>query len=242
MTYCFGRLPITVLLALCLLGSQVQAQDKPTQTRILSVLGVGKVEAKPDYARLVVNVITRSSRLAESAGAHQRRAGQALAVINSLKQDQVEIRRSSFRVSQELAPRSPQSPDKQPETQYVALTSFILEVLTVDNLNKAISTLADAGLFEIGDVTYHVRDDSQALNEARRAAVLNAKLQATALADAAGLALKEIVEIRGAEIPANPASRFSGGSAMGGYQVQVVPPATLDFSASVEMRWRIEPR
>ncbi|GGC57876.1 hypothetical protein GCM10010994_16080 [Chelatococcus reniformis] len=81
------------------------------------------------------------------------------------------------------------------------------------------------------------------LNEARRAAVIDAREQADVYADAAGLRLVEITDIA----DGNARPPISGEADLpvaheGVRTLAILPPATLRFDASVQMRWRIAPR
>jgi uncharacterized protein YggE len=101
-----------------------------------------------------------------------------------------------------------------------------------------VSQLAASGLFRINSVSFHVERERQALNDARREAMRDAREQAEVYADAGRFRLIGIsaitdgeaapTEIGQADLPPN-------------WTVQIIPPAVVTFSASVNVTWRIAP-
>lgn len=81
--------------------------------------------------------------------------------------------------------------------------------------------------------------DRRALNEARRAAVLDAREQARIYAEAADLTLVEITEITDGD--ALPPDGFADMPFSLRF-VEIIPPASADFTASVTIRRRITSR
>ncbi|HEX8664132.1 MAG TPA: SIMPL domain-containing protein [Beijerinckiaceae bacterium] len=204
----------------------------------MSVRGVGRIEAKPDYARLSVQVVTVADTLEEAAKAHQERATRALDVLQQMKADGVEIERSSFTLNQDRPPQLPNQTQPPHPPKFRASTSFTLRFRRLDRLNQLVTRLADTGVLEVRSIAYGVDQERQALNNARRAAVADAREQAELYAEAAKVRLVEIVEIDNGE--ANPAdgqadlpmARF----------VQVIPPSVVTFNSSVTITWRIRSR
>ncbi len=130
------------------------------------------------------------------------------------------------------------APPTRSETPFTALTSVTLRTDSIDRLNDIASRLAAPGLFEIGRITFSVNAGRTALNEARRAAVLDAREQARIYAEAADLKLVEIVSITDGE--ARPPDGYAD-MPMPRF-VQIIPPAKVDFEAAVTITWRIAPR
>src|SRR3712207_6650721 len=99
-------LPLVILfLAATVAASSGVAQEKSGNRQpVLSVRGVGKIEAKPDYARLSVQAVTIADTLEEAAKAHQERATRAFDILQQMKADSVEIERSSFTLNQDRPP------------------------------------------------------------------------------------------------------------------------------------------
>src|SRR5262249_45835902 len=116
---------------------------------------------------------------------------------------------------------------------------FYLKIEVLDSLNGLVTKLAASGLFEVISIHFGVEHERAALNEARRRAMADARDQAAVYADAADVQLLAIAAITDGE-----AVRALGAGAVSQAPrfVQVLPPATVAFTSSVQVTWRIGPR
>ncbi|NIX77193.1 SIMPL domain-containing protein [Microvirga terricola] len=248
----FASRLFAALFGLCV-ALPASAAEATVQGRdpVITVLGKGTYEIKPDLARFNV-VLTTEEKAIDAAGkAHEVRATQALALLQGLKASGVEIEKSSFRIDekrvQQALTETQIRQGRRPETVvagYVAKSVFSLKTAALDNLNTLVSKLAESGLFEIDSVRFHVVQDRAALNQARRLAMLDAREQARAYVEPVDLELGSIVAITDGEAAPLmgeadlPARRAPSGS----YSLQILPPATVSFIATVNVTWRITPR
>jgi len=245
-----------IALAVSALVSPALAQSSSQDARrdpLMTVLGKGRHEVKPDVAWISVSVSTEGKTLESVGNPHQERATRALKSLQDLQSLSVEIEKSNFKVDerrvQRPIPPIQQGPGQRYEDViegYTATTTFSLKASSLDKLNEVVTKLADTNLFQIQSVKFQVNQERAALNQARRAAMMDAKEQALAYAEPVELELKEIVSITDgeAEAPSGyadlPAKRAQPVNSS--YTVQIVPPATLEFTASVNVTWRIAPR
>lgn len=231
------------LLVLLGLTLPAAAQQQPAERRgaVLSVRGEGRAEAKPDFAVFDVTVSTSSRSLDEAAAAHRERATRALTLLQGLSADGISIERSTFHLDQDRPPPPVPGlrPDTRPPAPFTAQTIFSLKATAIGGLNAIVSRLAASGLFEVRSVRFKVDEERAALNRARRAAMTDAKEQAQAYADAGDLRLVEIVEVTDGQ--AAPAPDGQADLPLPRH-VQIIPPATVAFDASVTVTWRIAPR
>lgn len=242
-----------IILAASAWMTSASSQTAPQEARrdpLMTVLGKGRYEVKPDLARAAVTVTTEGKTLESVGNPHQERATRASKALQELRVLGLEVEKSSFRVDERRVQR-PVPPMQQPQRYetvvegYTATTTFSLKSSAMDKLNEVITKLADTNLFQIQSVRFQASQERAALNQARRAAMLDAKEQALAYAEPVELELKEIVAITDgeAETPDGyadlPARRAPPA---GSSTVQIVPPATLEFTASVNVTWRIAPR
>lgn len=150
------------------------------------------------------------------------------------------VETSVFRLNRESEPyHTADNPNpKPPDQPFTAITEMTLTVPSVGTVDEAVNRLAASGVVEVRKITDAVASERQALNEARRAAVLDAREQARIYAEAAELKLVEITEITDGE-----ASPPDGYADMPRSRVaRIIPPAVVTFSAAVTIRWRIAPR
>jgi len=236
-------LSLLLLTSLVLPASAQQPPADPRAVAVLAVKGEGRVEVKPDYAHFLATVSTKGRSLAEAATAHEERATRALSMLQGLKGAGVDLNSTSFRLNQDPiqpVPRQPSPTEKPQEPQFTAVTNFDLRVRPISALNGIITKLASSGLFEVRSVSFEVEQEHTALNQARRAAVRDARDQAEAYADAGGVQLMEVIEI--ADGNAVPAGAVEYADIARPRYVQIIPPATVAFTASVKVVWRIAPR
>ncbi len=231
---------LSLLLFFCLALPAAAQQPEPRAGATLAVKGEGRVEVKPDYAQFYVAVSTRGKTLAEAAAAHENRATRALAALRELKEGGVDILTTSFRINQDHSAMGRPPTEKPPEPQFIAVTNFDVRVKPIEALNRIITKLSSSGLFEVRNVFFRVDQERNALNQARRVAVQDARDQAEAYADAGGVRLMDILEIADGE--AIPVQATGEADLAVARYVQIIPPATITFTASVKIVWRIAPR
>ncbi len=245
--------PVAVFLVGFSLVTPVFAQPASVEGRrepVLTVLGKGRYEARPDLARFSVTVLTEGRTLEETAKAHEPRATRALTALQDLKSKGIVIEKSSFKLDERRVQR-PVTPAAaaqgvKPETVvagYSARTTFSAKATSLSELNQIITAIAETGLLEIDALRFQVLEERSALNQARRAAMLDAQEQAKAYSEPVDLELGHIIAITDGE--AEPITGYADLPARrltGAYSVQIVPPSTVEFTASVNVTWRIAPR
>jgi uncharacterized protein YggE len=234
-------------------ASPTLGQTAPQEERrepLLTVLGSGSYEVKPDLALFQAVVSTSGKTLDAATTPHQERATRALKALQDLQADGLEIEESSFSVDQRrgLRPIPPIQPGPLQKTEsfiegYTATTHFDLKIGSMEKVNQIVTKIAASNLFQIERIRFGVVQERAALNQARRAAMLDARDQAQAYAEPVDLELEQIVAITDGEARApDGAADLPSRRATGPYTVQILPPAKLEFTASVNVTWRIAPR
>ena len=224
------------LIATMLVGA-AYAQTPPARDSFITVAGEGHVNVAPEFAEFFAEVITRGDSLEAATRQHTDRAAKAAAVLRGLAKHNVSVERSSFRLEQNRSTRP--ADKKQAAYDYRAITTFAVKANQIASLNEVISSIAGSGLFEVRTVRYGIKDEERAIDDARRAAVKNARRQAEVYADAAGVKLAEVLEIFDG-VGQNLGSEASLRAATP--NVQVSPPATIPFRAGINIKWRIVSR
>jgi uncharacterized protein YggE len=225
---------IAAALIVTLLVGAAHAQTTPARDPFITVAGEGRVNVAPEFAEFFAEVITRGDSLEAATRQHTERAAKAAAVLRGLAKHNVSVERSSFRLEQNRSTRPPDK--KQAAFDYRAITTFAVKANQLASLNEVVSAIAGAGLFEVRTIRYGIKDEERAIDDARRAAVKNARRQAEVFADAAGVKLADILEIFDG-VGQNLGSEASLRAATP--NVQVSPPATIPFRAGINIKWRI---
>lgn len=221
----------------------------------MAIRGVGEYQAKPDYATLHVTITTRNRSTEQVIQAHARQIAQATPILDELKKQGLEIRKSNFRLRSEqkvITINNPKGLSTQKPTgprEFIAQTNYEVVTRKIDGLSELVGRLASSEVFEMSSISYDVDDPRRALLQARKAAVTDAREQAEIYADTARIELIQVSEITDGEASR---ARFSDGVAdlpsrrvASGEWVsvaQIVPPATLSYDATVNIVWRIGPK
>jgi uncharacterized protein YggE len=229
---------IAAALILATIAGAAHAQTTPTRDAFIAVAGEGHVNVAPEFAEFFAEVITRADSLEAATKQHTERTAKAAAVLRGMAKHNVSVERSSFRLEQSRPPARPAG-QKQTPAEYRAITTFSLKANQLAALNDVISSIAAAGMFEVRTIRYGIKDEERAIDDARRAAVRNARRQAEVYADAARVKLAEILEIFDG-VAQNLGSEASLRAATP--NVQVSPPATIPFRAGINIKWRIVSR
>jgi len=218
-----------------LASAQVPQPASTPQRAMLTVEGSGQARAQPDYARLGALVQSKAATLDDAVRLNQDQVALANALLQTLKEEGVEIEESNFSLAED---RPAPPPPRQP-VSYIAATTFSLKANRLDRLNVVVSKLASSALFELHAVAFEVSDNRAALDEARRKAIADARHKADVLADAAGVKLDDIATIA----DTNMAPRvFASAEMASPRSLLIIPPSGLTFTASVTVSWLVSRR
>ncbi len=226
---------LVVFMAMLTSGANAQTAAREP---FITVNGEGRVNVPPDYAEFFADLVTRADSLEIATRQHTERAAKAAAALRGMAKHGVSVERSSFRLEQGR-PAPPRPPGQKPApAEYRAVTTFAVKVNKLDALNEAVSLIAATGLFEVRTIRYGINNEERAIDDARRAAVKNARREAEVYADAAGVKLGEILEIfdgMAQNLGSEAALRAATPN------VQLAPPETIPFRAAINIKWRLVP-
>ncbi len=161
--------------------SSVSASDQRTPTRVL-VSGDAIVQAQPDTAILTIAVVTQAKRAID---AQQENATKSDAVVRALKAAAgagAEVKTSGYSLQPQRLYRENQPPTI---TAYEARNSVTVILSDLTKVGAVIDASAQAGANDVTNVSFTLRKDrparDQALAEATREAVAKAQVIAQAL-------------------------------------------------------------
>jgi uncharacterized protein YggE len=230
---------IIAAVVLALSSSLGAAQPMLSSEPSLTVHGQGRVQVPPDHANLTVEVVTRANSLDAATAAHRPRAQRAVNALRDMEKDGLKIERSVFRLNEVRKPPRPAPAQGRDETEFQAVTSFELKTTRLDKIDSTVTALAATGLFEVRNLRFGIEEKNPGMKAARKNAVDDARERAMTYAQAAGVRLGDIVRIDDTE---SRGPRFFAVAAPVRRGVQVIPPETLELTASVIMTWRISGR
>jgi uncharacterized protein YggE len=199
------RSAAVILAAAVLLAGQVHAQQpqSPPDGRIL-VIGTGKVHVVPDYARIRSGVTTNARTVKEASDANSKLMSAMTATLLASGIAQTDIQTSRFLVQPVYAPAQPGTAPKL--SGYSVSNQVEVLIRQIAKVGDILDRLATAGATDIGNITFLISDPAKALDQAREAAIADARHKAELYARASGVSLGRVVSITenavdGAPIP-----------------------------------------
>jgi uncharacterized protein YggE len=226
------RILATALLAALSIVPPAAAQDdgRP-RTPVISVSGTGEAELKPDFARLLVTVSTQADTVAPAVDANRTATERVL-----------DIRTQNFQVFQ-TPPRV--GPDGREMKTPRFTVNHQLRIVTrdIDGVGKLTGAIVGSDDMMFQSLSWGLDRQEEGADEARRAAVRDARRQAEVYAEAAQVKLGRLLEIRdGTARPFEPEMAMPMRmAAKAPDAVPIVPPATVRYRADVQMVWEIAP-
>lgn len=180
----------TVILAAAMLAAapaRAQAPPPPMPPARIIVTGQGSVSAAPDSAEITSGVTTRAKTAREATAANSK----ALAALNTALQNAGiaagDIQTSRFA----LAPvyGAPQANNPPPLVGYAVSNQLTIHIRQLSAVGTILDSMIASGATDAGSVQFLHSDLSKVLDQARQAAIADAKRKAELYAQAAGLKL-----------------------------------------------------
>lgn len=209
------------------------------QARSLTVTGAGQVALQPDIAYIYIGVNTEN---ASAADAVAKNNADTQRLIDALKAQGVaaeDIRTSNF----SIWTNRPYTVDGQSgATTYVVDNTVYVTVRNLENLGDLLDVAVRSGANTIHSIQFDLADKSQAMSEARAAAVEAARRQAEELASTAGVRLGQVQTI--SFYDSMPSPVFEGkGMGGGGMAVDMAVPITpgqMQLTVTVTVSYEIK--
>ncbi len=163
-----------------------------TNLRTLNVNGTGRIYLAPDLAYINIGVHTEAANVAEALSSNTSQAQKVADVLKGLGIDPKDIQTTSFNVypQQKFGPNG-----EATGTTYVVDNTVYVTVRDLTKLGDILDGVVSSGANNINGITFDSTAKDQALVDARKAAITDARQQAQALAEAAGVTLDAIQSI-----------------------------------------------
>ena len=190
-----------------------------TDLRTMSVNGVGRVYLVPDLAYINIGVHTEAANVAEALSGNTTQAQKVADTLKGLGVDPKDIQTTSFNVypQQKYGPNG-----EMTSTTYAVDNTVYVTVRDLTKLGTILDAVVTSGANNISSITFDSTAKDQALVDARKAAITDARQQAQALADAAGVTIDVIQSINVSNNTPIPMYDAKGG-AMAASSNSVVP-------------------
>lgn len=227
-----------VALSACGPATIVANQAPPQRTMI--VTGTGMVNLTPDIAYINIGVHTEKDTASDAVAENNAQTQQ---VIDALKQagvDAKDIQTTNFSIWPNTQ-YDPQTGEKI-GTTYVVDNTVYVKVRKLDQLGNMLDATVRAGANSINSIQFDVADKTDALKQARDAAVKDAKSQAQELATAAGVSLGDVQNISFYNsIPTPYVDTYGkGGGGVAAAAAVPVTPGQLTLTVTVNLTYEIK--
>ena len=187
-----SRLAIFAVWLFAALPAQAQPAQPMPAARVV-VIGEGSVSVAPDYARLSGGVATRAKTVKEATDANSKLMNAVTAALLDSGIAQQDIQTSRFSIQPVYAPPQPQTEPRL--TGYSVSNQVSVTVRQIAKLGETLDRMVAAGATDVGNVAFLIADPSKALDQAREAAVADARRKAELYARASGLTLRGVAWI-----------------------------------------------
>jgi uncharacterized protein len=171
-------------------GLSAQQPQQAPEPRIV-VTGEGSVGVTPDYAQIRIGVTTRTRTVKEAVDANSK---VMVAVIAALKDAGIagkDIQTARFSI-QPVYPTQ-QEPGSAPKLSgYTVSNQANVTIRDTAKVGDVLDRVTAAGATDAGNVSFLVSDPSKALDQAREAAIADARRKAEIYAKASGVRLGRV--------------------------------------------------
>ncbi len=241
-------LVLSAFLSACSGVAAAQAIQTPTEPaavaaspaeRTISITGSGKAVLTPDIAYIYLGVNTQATDAKKAVSDNNT---ESAAVVNALKSAGIaskDIQTTNFSIMPQ------QQYDKDGNLTgilYVVDNTVYVTVRDLSKIGDLLDAAVKAGANNVNSISFDVADRAAALSQARKAAMDDAKNQASELAQAAGVTLGDVQSI---SINSNPtpipyfASAKAAGNAVAAAPSVSVEPGQLTITVDVSVVYNI---
>jgi uncharacterized protein len=178
----------TTLLFSGIVAYAQQPQQAP-EARIV-VTGEGSVSVKPNYAQIRSGVTTRTKTVKEGIDANSKLMVGIIAALKDAGIAEKDIQTARFSIQPVYAPQEPSTEPKL--SGYSVSNQVNVTIREIGKVGDVLDRVVAAGATEVGNVSFLVSDASKALDQAREAAIADARRKAEVYAKVSGVRLGRV--------------------------------------------------
>jgi uncharacterized protein YggE len=234
-------LPISVIVMVMTLvtGCATSPSAKDSRNRIMEVTGIGTVKLEPDIVTINIGVQSRSADAGEALKENTQKAQGIIDTLLEMGVENKDIQTRNFNIYQQQENRFPEE-ETQTTPTYVVENTVAIIVREIDALGAILTKVVDGGANTINSIRFDLEDREAAMAEARKLAIEDAKDQAEAIAETAGVNLGPIQSIAVQSSSAIvPRAAYAMEDAVGGGNVPI-SGGTMRIEVSVNITYGID--
>jgi uncharacterized protein len=239
----FGKFAATLVLTLAALfifgkfGPGIPVQSVVTQKNdLFTVTGEGKVTVVPDTGVVDLGITTNRPTVKEAQNEANTVISNIAKSVKNLGVEDRDIKTNNYSVYPQYDFRN----GINRINGYQVTATLVITVRDIDKVNQVVDAATANGANTVGGIQLTVAEDKQKelLQQAREAAVKEAKDKATSLARAAGISLGKIINIQETDEGNFPGPMLTQDKAVGlggGNAATEIQPGSTDISTSVTL-------
>ncbi|MBP2158550.1 MULTISPECIES: SIMPL domain-containing protein [Asticcacaulis] len=200
----FKSIALTAVAAGLLTAPMAFAQTTPASAIVqplpttLSLTVTGEVSIAPDMATVNFGVVSQGKTAAEAMKAGNVRMNAVMSALKAAGIAAKDIQTSNLQLNPQYNYGSNQAPKL---TGYEARNQVTVRVNDLDKTGPVIDAVIGAGVNQIDQIGFGLKDDAAALDQARQKAVTILNQRAALYASATGLKLKKLLSIEEGAAP-----------------------------------------
>jgi uncharacterized protein YggE len=149
-------------------------------------MGEGSVSVTPDYAQIESGVTTRAKTVKEATDANSKLMAAITSALLESGVAQKDVQTSRFSVQPVYAPQEPRT---EPKLVGYSISNHVrVKIRQLGKVGEILDRLVTAGVTDVGNIAFLVSDPSKALDQARAAAIADARRKAEGLCAGIGAA------------------------------------------------------
>lgn len=204
----------------------------------VTVVGFGRVAAKPDMAEITVGVATQDAEAREALKANSEAMDRLLKALAAHNIEEKDILTSGFNVS----PQYQYDQNRPPRlVGYQVANTVHVKVRQLATLGQVLDDVVGRGANQVSGISFSVAEPNPLLDQAREQAVADARRKAELYARAAGVTLGNVLLIQ-EQTPHLPRPLEVAPMAGMAARAAAVPVATgeMDFSATITITYGLK--
>jgi uncharacterized protein len=203
--------------------------------RQVTVVGHGEIKGAPDTATVQIGVETEAATAKDALAQNSAQAQAIQEKLTALGVDAKDIQTSNFSINPTYGT------DGRQVTGYRVSNMVTVKIRQLDQSGPLLDQVVQAGANSIYGISFSVEKPEALLDQARKAAIENAKARATQLAGASGAAVGDVLVIS-ENIGAQPIPMPMMARAEDAQAAQAVPvqPGEQSFSVDVQVTFGLK--
>ncbi len=184
---------VSTLMAFFAAAAQAQTPESSARARIV-VVGEGSVTVAPDYARTRSGVTTDSKTAKQASETNTKLMSAVIQALLNFGIARKDIQTAQFSIEPIYSSQSKVSGGAESKLSGYRVSNQVnVTIHQIAQLGDVLDRLIEAGATDAGNVAFDVSDRDRLLDQAREAAIANARHKAELYARGSGLTLGRVV-------------------------------------------------